>query len=303
MSGDDDGCFISVICPVYNDPEGIRETLTSVVDVDYPQDRFEVLVVDNGSTDQTPIVIQSFADSYPEIVSHIIEDEIQSSYAARNKGIKHATGEVIAFIDADMTVKQSWLKSIEDVLDSTTADYIGCKTRIYTPESGPTIWSKYDLALGLPVEKYIEKDGFAPTCSLIVRQQVFDEVGNFDHRLVSGGDKEFGHRVRDAGFQMAYTDEIVLEHPARVSSTSWLKKAQRIGKGSMQLRRYHSDRYETPHPLHPIHYLPPSPFRLRDRFTNRVEVTIPEIILLFCIEYLLKLVQSYSRLDEMVCDE
>ena len=89
--------FVSVIVPVYNDPEGIRDCLTALSEQSYPDDRYEVIVVDNGSTDSTRSVISEFP------VTFRIEDEIQGSYAARNTGIANAHGDVFGFVDADCT--------------------------------------------------------------------------------------------------------------------------------------------------------------------------------------------------------
>lgn len=74
---------VSVIVPVYNDPTGIRDTLTALTKQTYPTERVNILPIDNGSTDETRDVIRQFEREH-ENVTLVVEDEIQGSYAARN---------------------------------------------------------------------------------------------------------------------------------------------------------------------------------------------------------------------------
>ena len=110
---------VSVVIPVYNDPSGLQDTLESLVAQNFPKDQYEIIVVDNGSTDKTLDVAKMHADKYPQLVKYVIEDNIQSSYAARNKGIIVAKGELISFIDADMTVREEWLIKIQSIFKRT----------------------------------------------------------------------------------------------------------------------------------------------------------------------------------------
>src|SRR6476646_11757769 len=86
---------VSVVVPVYNGEETIKTCVESLVGLDYPRDRFEVLIVDNKSTDGTRRVVEK----YP--VTLLQEAAVQSSYAARNLGVARSSGEIIAFTDAD----------------------------------------------------------------------------------------------------------------------------------------------------------------------------------------------------------
>jgi len=230
---------ISVVVPVYNDPNGIQTTLRSLVEQTYPDSSYEVLPVDNGSTDETPAVINSFAtESSP--VEPLSEPDIQSSYAARNRGIEHATGRTIAFIDADMWVDEDWVERIATKAEETESVYMGCNVELVPENDPPTIPEQYNAETGFPVESYIRHDHFAPTCCLVVQSQVFDEVGLFDERMISSGDKEFGWRVHQRGIKQQFVPDITMYHPTRCSLLSLCRKAYRVGKGQVQLRRRHS---------------------------------------------------------------
>jgi glycosyltransferase involved in cell wall biosynthesis len=234
--------FVSVIIPVLNDEQGISDTLDSVSKQDYPRDRWEVIVVDNNSTDNTTLVARSFADILPCLK---IEKEIEkSSYAARNRGIQVSKGAILAFIDTDMTVNRDWIRKGATDLMEKEIDYLGCRVEIYTKKRKPNTWEVYHQRTGFPIKVYMEKDGFAGAGCIFVRKAVFEEIGLFDDRLKSNGDREFGNRVRDAGFRMYYSHDNVMWHPARSSLFSLYKKIVRTSTGWFNLHLLYPDRYE-----------------------------------------------------------
>lgn len=233
---------VAVCVPVYNDPEGVRTTIESL----RPQtaDRgARLCVVDNASTDETPDVIRRYASDGS--VTHLREGDVQSSYAARNTAVRNTESEVLAFVDADMTVPDGWLESALATLRSAGADYMGCNVELTLPEE-PSLVARYDHHTGFPVEQYVERQRFSPTCCLFVRREVFEDVGLFDHRLISGGDKEFGNRVHDAGYGMQFAEDVTMFHPVRDSLSALVRKDFRVGRGLCQLQRYHPDRYGRP---------------------------------------------------------
>ena len=122
---------------------------------------------------------------------------------------------------------------------------MGCNVELTLPEN-PPLPARYDHHTGFPVEGYLESQHFAPTCCLLTRRAVFEDVGLFDHRLESGGDKEFGNRVHDAGHDQAFAEDVTMYHPTRDSIADLAAKDRRVGRGLCQLQRYHPDRYGTP---------------------------------------------------------
>jgi len=252
--------FVSVIIPVYNDPYGLKDTLKSLVVQDFPTQYFEIIIVDNGSTDNTMNIAKEFAQKYPKLVRVLLDNSIQSSYAARNKGIKASKGTIIAFIDADMSVDKDWLARIVSSLEKYRVDYLACKVEIYLKEN--SIFGLYNKMTGFPVEKYISNNHFAPTCCLIVRKNVFDDVGLFDSRLVSSGDYEFGNRVYRFGYKLYYDSSIVMKHPARSSFKQTFCKFLRIGRGCQQISFYYPKYYKEMHRniLNLRNYLPGKPW-------------------------------------------
>jgi len=229
----------SLIIPVYNDPDGLRDTLDSLLA--HTPSTPEILVVDNGSTDHTTEVADQYAADHNHVSLHF-ERDIQSSYAARNTGIEHASGDVLVFLDADQTVTEGWLTIALNELTERDAHYLAPDVRLVAPAE-PTLAGRYNYLTGFPITKFIEEHGFAPTACLFVTRELLDDVGRFDHRLVSGGDKEFGNRVRDTGYTLHYAPSVVIYHPTRNSIRSLVKRNHRIGRGHCQLQQHYSNRY------------------------------------------------------------
>jgi len=245
----------SVIIPVYNDPEGLQTTVESLLD--QTVDDYEVIIADNGSTDKTRTLAVEYAREY-DSVTHVIEDEIQSSYAARNAGIEAARGEILCFIDADMWVESTWLKQVQERMHNGEIDYIGCNVEVVVEDE--TMFAAYNQRNSFPVGERMARDKFAPTCCLVVRSVVVADVGRFDERLISGGDAEFGLRVSRAGYDQTYAEDITMYHPARSSLRSILKRRYRVARGQIQRARYHPERFQIDrHPLHPRNVLPVRP--------------------------------------------
>jgi len=251
---------ISVIIPVYNDPLGLNDTLKSIENQDFHKENYEIIVADNGSDDKTLDIANEYTEKYPEFVKLVIEDKIKSSYAARNKGIKVSTGDIIAFIDADMTVEKDWLKKIVESFKTNNADYMGYKVEI--PLKDNSIFGLYNKITGFPIESYMNKFHFAPTCCLIVKRKVFDKFGLFDSRLISSGDLEFGTRVFRNGIIQHYNPEIIARHPSRSTLKQIIRKNFRIGRGSQQLAFFYPDNFiESKRSVfHFRHYLPSKPW-------------------------------------------
>lgn len=233
--------YISVILPVYNDPSGLQTTVNSLLGQSTDL-KYHITVVDNNSTDRTPDIVDSYDDDQLFLT---YETDIQSSYAARNTGIRNTDTEILVFVDADMTVPEDWLESALSTFQNQDADYMGCNVELTLPNN-PTLAARYDHHTGFPVRQYLEHQHFAPTCCLFVRREVFEDVGLFDHRLISGGDKEFGNRVHEANYDVHFAEDVTMYHPTRNTVRELVTKDRRVGRGLCQLQRYHPDRYGKP---------------------------------------------------------
>ena len=277
---------ISVIIPVYNDPEGIQNTLDSLTSQTISRDEYEIIVVDNNSTDETPAVIESYD------VTYLVEAEIQSSYAARNTGIEYSSAEILAFVDADMVVDDDWVESVLEEFNHINHSYMGCNVEVVVPSEKDTIWARFNKARGFPVEFYIEEMNFAPTCCLVVSKELVKDIGGFDQRLISGGDSDFGHRAADAGYEQYFAENIHMYHPPRYTSREMIKKAKRLGRGKAQQREIAGDRR-----MSFADIVPPHPVKYRNRLGD---VPIAAFPLYYLFECGMKAAKFRGILDECV---
>lgn len=146
--------------------------------------------------------------------------------------MQNAESDVLAFLDADETVDEDWLETALGAMQEQDVDYLGCNVELTCPED--TLVGRYNARTGFPVEEYLEDQNYAPTCALLVRRKVFEDVGPFDARLISGGDREFGDRVHDAGYEQGYAENATVYHPARTSSNLSRRRTSAWGVGSVK---------------------------------------------------------------------
>src|SRR5262249_19880450 len=147
--------------------------------------RFEEILVDNGSTDDTAAICREF----PE-VRHVYFDQRKSSYAARNQGAREAKGEVLVFFDADQTAKPNCLSLLLAEYRAGDPYHIYCGRLADDPRI-PLVLRKY-LGLG-------ESNNNIATACVALPRQLYDQLGGFKEHLLSGGDFEFFQRATQIG--------------------------------------------------------------------------------------------------------
>jgi glycosyltransferase involved in cell wall biosynthesis len=229
---------VSVVIPVYNNPDGLKKVLESLVDQNFNNNEYEIIIADNGSSDGSLDVVKEYRGNYPQLVNYVIEDKIQSSYAARNKGIGVAKGQVLAFTDSDCIPSESWLREGCNALLKDNASMIAGRIDFIFRNSEPNIWEYYDSAGKLNQKSYVENIGFGATANLFVRKTMFDRYGLFISELQSGGDYEFGRRLTQSGEILVYDEDALVYHPARATFKAKLKKSKRIAKGQKILEQF-----------------------------------------------------------------
>ena len=228
---------LSVIIPVYNNSSGLRKVLWSLVNQDFDKILYEIIVSDNGSTDKTLDVAKEYADEYPQLVRYVIENKIQSSYAARNKGIIIAKGKILVFTDADCIADKDWLKNGFSSMTQSSVSMVAGRIKFTYKNSEPNIWEYYDSAEKLNQKSYVKNAGFGATANLFVRKKMFDKYGLFLPEFQSGGDYEFGRRLTQLGEVLLYAETSLVYHPARFTFRDKLAKSKRVAKGQKMLER------------------------------------------------------------------
>ena len=222
--------FVSVIIPARNSQESIRLLLGSLAHTDYPAAMLEVLVIDNDSTDQT----RKAVEEYPA-VKLLEETIIRSSYAARNRGIEQARGEILAFTDADCIVTAGWISNGVRAIADGSADLVGGRVEFFLSAGRPAA-EIFDAASHMHSEDLVATGKGAATANLFVNADVFRRIGPFPESVRSGGDMIWTRLALTKGFRLGYAPDAVVRHPAR-SMRELLRKAFRVGLGSPQIVR------------------------------------------------------------------
>lgn len=255
--------FVSVIIPVYNDLERLKRCLAGVAAQTYPWDRFEVIVVDNGSRE--PLVDQLGGPFHVRV----LREDRSGSYAARNAGIRAANGDVLAFTDADCIPTPEWLeRGVERLMDVPECGLVAGRLEVFVRHSASrTPTETYEVAVGFPQERYATRGRYGATANMLTTRAVLRRVGPFDEDLFSGGDRAWGNAVFDAGYRVEYCAEAVVRHPARRSLGEMRRKMRRVAFGNHALARL--ERPIRPRSLF-LRLLAPPVQHLADIWTNGV---------------------------------
>jgi glycosyltransferase involved in cell wall biosynthesis len=219
---------VSVVVPVRDSAQVLADCLDSLA-AQQQAPPFEVVVVDNGSSDGTGELARAHA-----VVDRVVAEPVRGSYAARNAGIAVALGSVLAFTDADCRPHPGWLR--HGVAALADADLVGGKV-VAAVSAHPTTWERYDRAVYLDQGRAVHEEGYAATANLLVRAEVFARVGLFDARLRSSGDLEWGQRATAAGHRLVHAPDAAVTHLPRRSAADTWRLHRRLGAGWRELAR------------------------------------------------------------------
>lgn len=221
---------VSVVVPVRDAERGVAALLERLAAQTYPDEGFEVVVVDDGSRDATAEVAAASGFARVERLS-----VSRGSYVARNRGLAASRAPVVAFTDGDCRPRPDWLERGMAALDGGGPGLVAGRIAMQLSPR-PSLAETIDVARGLDQRRCVEDWGFAATANVFVRRAVFEAIGPFNERLRSGGDDELSRRAVAAGFGLAYADDAVVDHVPRRTARAVARKAFRVGHGGGRLR-------------------------------------------------------------------
>ena len=212
-----DPFFVSVIIPVYNGEAFLAEAVESVQRQAYQP--LELIIVDDGSTDGTAEV----AANLPGHVRYVCQPN-HGAPAARNKGLKMARGNVIAFLDADDLWHENKLAlQLARLASNPSAEVIVGYSQLLVPTALESKLSKLSK-----FERFGEPWLFLNLASAVFRTSVFEKVGLFDQELSYADDLDWFMRARELKVQMVVHKEIVLFHRRHKNNLTNQKELEQL---------------------------------------------------------------------------
>lgn len=185
--------MVSVVVPMFNEQQHIGRTLGAIkTAAAWAGVDCELLVVDNGSTDEGPQIAGAAG-------ARVLPGAQLSIAALRNLGARHAQGDWLAFVDADVEVPPNWLTLWQELWQTDRVDVLALDCD--TPPQAPwfaRVWQRRTLS-GVRGQ---QRRDWLPTANLCLSREWFERVGGFDERLRTGEDKDFGLRLSSAGARL-----------------------------------------------------------------------------------------------------
>jgi len=223
---------LSIIIPVYNNENYLRSALQSVLAQTYPD--FEVLVVDDGSTDGSRAICQEFAQKDKRL--RIIHKENGGVSSARNRGIEEAVGQYIAFVDGDDCIDPEMYTTMITILQDTGADLVDCRV-IKESQYMPRPYEKGDVEVSDHPLEYLSKTGYFIDSSLNkVYRRDFIGHTRFDESISYSEDKLFVTELIFKAKKMALVSNIFYHYIQHGGSLSWQDTAA-VWQGNFQVHQ------------------------------------------------------------------
>ncbi|MGE8147410.1 glycosyltransferase [Pseudomonas frederiksbergensis] len=223
---------ISIVIPMFNEARHIGRTLLSAQKAADAADlECELIVVDNGSDDHGPQVARQFGAQVLVLPDLLIG-------ALRNRGAAVATGEWLAFVDADVEMPENWLSLLFELESRAQADVFGLD--LHTPAQAPWYADAWQRRTLRPTSHTLHSVQWLPTSNLLMRRTWFEQIGGFDETLRTGEDKDLTMRLRAAGARLlAVNQSVALHWGYEASWREWMGKEMWRQGSHLQLLRTH----------------------------------------------------------------
>jgi glycosyltransferase involved in cell wall biosynthesis len=215
---------VSIVIPALNDSASLQLSLAAIIRETTGSDA-EIIVVDNGSSDDTPVVAQTFGARV--LLEH---QNPGSPYSARNRGIEASSGEVVILLDATCVPQPGWLKAGLSALGD-LGGIVGGHVRFSFKGNRPTAAEAFDAMIHIQMEREITLHQRAMTANLFIRRDVFSRQGLFREGIRSGEDVRWTANAARTGERLDYSAEAVVCKPAR-DWADLLHKVKRTARGA-----------------------------------------------------------------------
>jgi glycosyltransferase involved in cell wall biosynthesis len=229
---------VSVVVASYNGDRTLRACLESLRYLNYPD--YEVILVDDGSTDDTPAIAKAFPEA------RMIRHENRGLSVARNTGIAAATGEIVAFTDSDCRADENWLRYL--VGDLLNSEFVGMGGHNFLPPDDSLVAAAVMVSPGGPAHVMLtdREAEHIPGCNMAFYKWALEEIGGFDPTFRKAGDDvDVCWRLQQRGHKIGFSAAGFVWHYRRSTVKAYLKQQAGYGEAEALLARKHPEYFNT----------------------------------------------------------
>jgi glycosyltransferase involved in cell wall biosynthesis len=231
--------MVSIVIPTLNRSAKLARCLDSLFDQSYPKDRYEIIVGNGSSKDNTEDVLVDYEKKAPCKFSWFTQENAGISYA-RNLCVSKSTGDILCFIDDDCIAEKNWIIILVEGFTDDTIGAVGGKVVSYQIKT--------------PIQKYIEdveilsQDRFMSKNKLITpnaayRREVLKDIQGFDNFLIACEDVDISIKTQLLGLKLRYIPQAIVYHDHAETVRGLLHRSYRNGKGLVQLHKKYGIKY------------------------------------------------------------
>lgn len=230
----------SVIIPTYNRSDKLQICLQALAAQNYPADRFEVIVVDDGSDSDLNAVLRRFGPQ-PRMAL-VVQDNLGPA-AARNKGAEQATADILAFTDDDCTPDSNWLSALASGFQNGEPAMVGGKIINVLTENPFSAISQ--LIVDIVYRHYNanpQKSRFFASNNFAIPKEIFSRTGGFNQALRFAEDRELCDRLLFQSFRLVFEEKAVVYHVHNLSFRGFCRQHFGYGRGAYNFHRIRARR-------------------------------------------------------------
>ena len=250
--------LFSVVVPTYNRPERLASCLAALSEQDYPRDRTEVVIVDDGSPTPMDDVVDPFR---AQLQLALIRQENAGPAAARNAGARQAKGTLIAFTDDDCMPSSDWLSGFAQRLSQMPDAMVGGRSLNALPNNSYSTASQALIDYlysyyGSSQKNEAEQKVFFASNNIAMSRENYLKVGGFDTSfpLAAAEDRELCDRWQHENLSMCYAPEVTIRHAHHLSLKSFWRQHFGYGRGAFCFHQVRSQRNDQPIRVEPIKF-------------------------------------------------
>ena len=233
--------MISIILPIRNEANFIRQSLDAILAQDAPMDQIEILVADGMSTDGTREIVEEYQKNQPNI--HLVDNPGKIVPKGINAALRHAKGDIVIRVDGHTLIAPDYVRKCVDTLNRTKADNVGgCMSAIGTTAFGRAVALATSTPFGIGNSQFHYSQNEVETDSVYMGawpKNVFKRIGLFDEELVRDQDDEFNYRLREYGGKIVLNPEIRSIYSTRSTPKSLWKQYFQYGFYKVRVLQKH----------------------------------------------------------------